>query len=64
ARLQATQQRQLGTIGVVLTPLHPGGKARFGDEILDVVSQGDPIESGRTVRVIGHRGFEAIVETA
>jgi membrane-bound ClpP family serine protease len=49
---------------VVLTPLHPGGKARFGDEILDVVSQGDPIESGRTVRVIGHRGFEAIVETA
>jgi membrane-bound serine protease (ClpP class) len=64
ARLQATQQRQLGTIGVVLTPLHPGGKARFGDEILDVVSQGDPIESGRTVRIIGHRGFEAIVETA
>jgi membrane-bound serine protease (ClpP class) len=63
-RLQATQQEQLGAVGIVLTPLHPGGKAKFGEEILDVMSEGDLIEPGRTVRVIGHRGFQAVVAAA
>ncbi|MBI3415784.1 MAG: NfeD family protein, partial [Verrucomicrobia bacterium] len=42
----------------------PGGKAKFGDETLDVMTQGELIEKGQTVKVIGHSGTEAIVEAA
>lgn len=62
AQLEALQRQRMGAVGVVLTPLHPGGKAKFGEEILDVISQGDAIESGSSVRVIDHRGNEAVVE--
>lgn len=64
AGLQAAQERQRGAVGIALTPLRPSGKAKFGEEILDVISQGDLIQPGHTVRVIGHRGFEAVVEAA
>ena len=60
--LAATQQQRLGQVGVALSPLRPGGKAQFGDEILDVVTEGDLIEKGRKVRVIGSSGHEAVVE--
>lgn len=61
---QAQQQRaQVGQIGVAVSVLRPGGKARFGDQILDVMTQGDLIARGEQVRIIGHSGREAIVET-
>lgn len=63
AKLAELQHQRMGAVGVVLTTLHPGGKARFGEEILDVTSQGDMIASGSQVRVIGHRGYEAVVES-
>jgi membrane-bound serine protease (ClpP class) len=53
---------ELGHIGVTVSPLRPGGKARFGDQILDVISQGDLVARGRKVRIIGHSASEAIVE--
>jgi len=56
------QTTQLGQVGVALSPLRPGGKARFGDVVLDVISQGELIESGRRVRIVGHSGTEAVVE--
>lgn len=62
--LAATQQQRLGQVGVALSPLRPGGKAQFGDDILDVVSEGDLIEKGRKVRVVGSSGHEAVVEPA
>ena len=37
------------------------GKAQFGNEILDVVTEGDLIEKGSPVRVIGSSGHEAVV---
>lgn len=64
AALTATQQQRLGQVGVALSTLRPGGKAQFGDDILDVVSEGDLIEKGRKVRVIGSSGHEAVVEVA
>lgn len=64
AALEATQQQRLGQTGVALSTLRPGGKAQFGGDILDVVSEGDLIESGRKVRIIGNSGHEAIVEAA
>jgi membrane-bound serine protease (ClpP class) len=55
---------QLGWVGVAMSPLRPGGKARFEDAVLDVVTQGDMIEPGTRVRIIGHSGTEALVERA
>ena len=58
------QQRSamLGAEGLALSNLRPGGKAQFGDKILDVVTQGDLIAKGARVRVIGFSAAEAIVE--
>ena len=60
--LEAQQKSRLGQVGVSVSPLRPGGKAQFGDEILDVMSQGDLIGSGVKVRIIGASGAEAVVE--
>jgi membrane-bound serine protease (ClpP class) len=48
--------------GTTLGPLHPVGTARFGQEILDVVSQGEAIGSGVRVRVIERHGNRIVVE--
>jgi membrane-bound serine protease (ClpP class) len=53
---------QLGREGVALSVLRPGGKAQFGEDILDVVTQGDLIPRGTRVRIIGHSAREAVVE--
>jgi len=60
--LEAQKKSHLGQIGVSVSPLRPGGKAQFGEEILDVMSQGDLIASGVKVRIIGASGAEAVVE--
>ena len=60
--LQADQSSQLGQIGVAVSQLRPGGKAQFGDRILDVISQGDLVTKGTRVRIIGFSGTEALVE--
>ncbi len=54
----------LGQTGVTISPLRPGGKAQFGSAILDVISQGDMLEKGAAVRVIGFTGGIAVVEAA
>ncbi|MCC6125546.1 MAG: hypothetical protein IT426_11330 [Pirellulales bacterium] len=51
----------LGQTGVTTTPLFPGGKARFGDEIVDVLSDGEVIERGKTVEVVEVRGNRVLV---
>ncbi len=62
AAIATAQQQHIGMVGVAISTLRPGGKAQFGDEILDVVTEGDLIETGRKVRVIGSSGHEAVVE--
>jgi len=56
------QEGQVGQVGVAVSPLRPGGKAQFGEQILDVITQGDMISKGQRVRIIGHSGTEAVVE--
>jgi membrane-bound serine protease (ClpP class) len=51
----------LGQQGVTTTPLFPGGKARFGDDVVDVLSDGDVIERGQNVEVIEVRGNRVVV---
>ena len=63
ARLDLTETTipEVGQTGVSLTPLRPAGKATFGDEVYDVVTQGDFIEKGNTVRIIKIKGVKMIV---
>jgi len=67
-RTEVTQEKQrtarLGQTGLAISTLRPGGKAQFGDEILDVISQGELVPKGTKVKIIGYSGGEAIVEVA
>ena len=64
AELEQKQKSRIGQVGVAISSLRPGGKAQFGDEILDVISQGDMIDKGQRVKIIGHSSTEAVVEAA
>jgi membrane-bound ClpP family serine protease len=57
-----TKSSLLGAEGVTTSVLRPGGKAQFGERLLDVISQGDMVPRGARVRIIGYSGGEAIVE--
>jgi hypothetical protein len=52
----------LGSQGAAMTPLTPAGKARFGDQIVDVVSNGEFIERGTEVVVIHARANRVVVK--
>lgn len=64
AKQQREQASRVGEKGVAISNLRPGGKAQFGNDILDVITQGEMISKGQTVRIIGHSGTEAVVESA
>jgi len=51
----------VGDVGVVEGLLRPAGKARFGENLLDVVSQGEYITNGQRVKVIERRGNRIVV---
>lgn len=53
----------MGREGYTLTPLRPAGSMRIGEERVDVVSEGDFVESGVKVRVVGIDGTRIIVRT-
>lgn len=50
-----------GVEGVALTDLRPAGTARFGDELLDVVSEAGWIAAGTPVRVLRAEGYRHVV---
>lgn len=51
----------VGDVGEVSGPLRPAGEAKFGDAVVDVVSQGQFIEKGQKVRIIKITGNRVIV---
>ncbi len=53
----------LGRQGSAVTRLIPSGKVRFGDELVDVVADGEYIEPGRQVAVIEVRGTRVVVRS-
>ena len=56
-RESMTDYRHLaGAQGTTLTPLMPSGKARFNDEVVDVISDGQWISAGATIVVVAVRG--------
>ncbi|QDT04457.1 hypothetical protein K227x_28480 [Rubripirellula lacrimiformis] len=52
----------LGQHGHATTPLRPAGKARFGDEIVPVISDGTSAPVGAPVRVLSVQATKVVVE--
>jgi membrane-bound ClpP family serine protease len=51
----------VGQQGTATTPLTPAGKARFGDELVDVLSSGEFIPRGSDVEVTEVHGNRIVV---
>ena len=51
----------LGTTGTALTDLRPAGVARFGQDRVDVVSEGDFVPVGSTLKVLRVEGSRVTV---
>lgn len=62
AAMEADLAARIGRTGVAICPLCPGGKGRFEEQLLDVITRGEMVEKGRAVRIIGHSGPNAVVE--
>jgi membrane-bound serine protease (ClpP class) len=58
----AAQTALLGTIGLAVTSLRPAGKARFGEDFVDVISEGNYIHPGARVQVIEIEGNRIVVK--
>ncbi|WP_146578551.1 NfeD family protein [Neorhodopirellula pilleata] len=58
----ANYDHLIGQTGVAATRLRPSGKARFGDEIVSVISDGSSVEAGQEVRVLQVLGNRIVVE--
>jgi membrane-bound ClpP family serine protease len=53
-----------GAQGTTTTPLVPGGKAKFGNSLYDVVTEGEFVPAGASVEVVEIRGNWIIVRAA
>lgn len=51
----------VGTVGTTLTALRPAGAATFSGRRVDVVSEGDFIDSGQPVEVVREEGHRVVV---
>ncbi|MCX6903747.1 MAG: ATP-dependent Clp protease proteolytic subunit [Verrucomicrobia bacterium] len=60
--LEKRRSGLVGSVGVAVSSLRPGGKAQFGDELLDVITEGEMAAKGQAVRSIGFSAAEAIVQ--
>ncbi len=54
----------IGQQGVATTRLVPSGKARFGDQQVDVIADGEAIDRGTSVTVIDVSGSRVVVRAA
>jgi membrane-bound ClpP family serine protease len=54
----------VGREGVAVSILRPAGKAMFGDQLADVVTEGDLIPKDERVRVVRVEGSRVVVTKA
>lgn len=59
--LPGWQQVEIGDVGQTISPLRPSGKMQVGECMVDVVTEGDFVDSGSQVKVIGKQGARVIV---
>lgn len=57
----AWQRVELGQTGTTVSPLRPGGRIEIDDMMLDVVTEGDYVGPGNSVRVIAKQGTRVVV---
>jgi membrane-bound serine protease (ClpP class) len=57
-----TPSRWLGAVGVAVSTLRPSGKAQFGEDFLDVVTESDYVESGKRLQIIEIEGNRIVVK--
>lgn len=60
-RAATSRKTYLGKTGNTLCHLRPSGRAAFGDEILDVISEGGFIEKKKEVKVVNIEGNRIVV---
>lgn len=53
-----------GLEGLTISDLRPGGRAQFGDQLMDVLTQGELISKGVRVRVLHHSNGRPVVVEA
>lgn len=51
----------IGKKGITITPLHPSGRIELGEKLLDVITEGEFVEKGKTVEIIEAKGNRIIV---
>jgi membrane-bound serine protease (ClpP class) len=51
----------VGTEGVAVTDLRPAGTGQFGEELVDVVSEGGWVVAGTPIRVLRADGYRQVV---
>jgi membrane-bound serine protease (ClpP class) len=61
ALLPGWQRVEVGDVGETISPLRPSGKMQVDQYSVDVVTEGDFVESGSQVEVIGKQGARVIV---
>jgi membrane-bound ClpP family serine protease len=54
----------IGQRGLTTTPLTPSGKARFGDELVDVITDGVAVKRGEEIVVVDVVGNRVVVDVA
>ena len=64
AKLVGDRSYLLGRRGTALSDLRPAGVARFGDERVDVVSDGDYVAAGAILHVLRVEGMRVVVRAA
>ena len=57
----ATTPLEIGECGITISPLRPAGKIMVGDRSIDVVTEGDFVESGHQVRILKLQGNRVVV---
>lgn len=58
---QPSQSALLGAMGVTVTPLRPTGRAKFGQDEVDVVSDSEYIDANKSVKVVAVEGVRVVV---
>lgn len=56
------EESMIGHEGVSVSTLRPGGKGQFEDKLLDVITDGTMIASGKRIRIVGFSAHDPIVE--
>jgi membrane-bound serine protease (ClpP class) len=62
APLEKAGKLEVGDTGIAITKLRPAGQGRFGDSVVDVVTEGDFIEREQKIKIIQIQGNRVVVK--